>query len=288
LDSISLLSLCLTSGRVTPDALWSAWSFAPAVVIPLAALLFFYAQGAAALARRHTPLAPPAILAFAGGWLVLAVALISPLCRLSATLVSAHMVQHVLIVAVAPLLLVLGKTVDTVLAAIDAMRDRTERVRSPGAPGASTTNALAATLACGIAIWMWHAPAVYATVLVDPVVHTLAYGALTGVSVWFWHVTLRAGAAGLLCQVVTLIHTGALGALLTFAPRPWYGLMGAGAPSWGFTPLEDQQLAGLIMWIPMGGIYMLSALYLGASLIRGTVQSGNTQLESLAPVSRVA
>jgi putative membrane protein len=283
-DLNSLLSLCLTSGRITPDRLWGAWSFAPAVVIPLGVLLAAYAKGAAELARRQSPLATPAILAFAAGWLVLAVALVSPLCRLSATLVSAHMVQHVLIVALAPLLLVLGKTAEAVRAAVEARGHATPRTVS--SERLSTTHVLAATLASGMAIWVWHAPPIYAIVLIDPVVHTLAYGALMAVSLWFWHVTLHAGAVGLMCQVVTLIHTGALGALLTFAPRPWYGLMAAGAGAWGFTPLEDQQLAGLIMWIPMGGIYMLSALYLGAALIGRTAQAGDAKLESFTPVSR--
>jgi putative membrane protein len=58
----------------------------------------------------------------------------------------------------------------------------------------------------------------------------------------------------------TVVHTGVLGALMTFSRSPWYPGYASGAGSWGLTPLGDQQLAGLIMWIPASGVYLVAAL----------------------------
>ena len=66
---------------------------------------------------------------------------------------------------------------------------------------------------------------------------------------------------------MTTLTTGALGALLTFAGTPWYAEPGV-VPLFGLTPLEDQQLGGLLMWIPGGTVYMVIALVLGARALR--------------------
>jgi putative membrane protein len=58
----------------------------------------------------------------------------------------------------------------------------------------------------------------------------------------------------------TMLHTGALGALLTFGPAPWYPVYAA-TERFGLTLLEDQQLGGLVMWVPGGLSYLLVALY---------------------------
>jgi cytochrome c oxidase assembly factor CtaG len=73
------------------------------------------------------------------------------------------------------------------------------------------------------------------------------------------------------CLFVTLLHTSLLGTLLTLAPQAWYA-PGSGAASWGLTAIEDQQLAGLIMWIPGGALYTLAALALAGLWI---TESGN-------------
>ena len=74
--------------------------------------------------------------------------------------------------------------------------------------------------------------------------------------------------AGVLYLFTTLLHTGALGALLTFAPRPWYAAYGAGPAAWGLTPLEDQQLAGLVMGVPASLGYLAAGLALLARSMR--------------------
>lgn len=251
MDFTPLLSLCLADrDTVAPGALWRAWSFAPQAVLPLLAALALYARGTLkAGSRGDAPMPASRIACFVAGWTVLAAALVSPLCRLAATLVSAHMVQHVLLVAVAPVLLALGATASVIVR-------ESARARPPGL--------LAITALYGAAIWLWHFPPVYALVLLDGTIHTLAYAALIAVSIAFWSRIVRRGLAGdlggLPALFVTLLHTGLLGALLTFSGRAWYPVLAGGAPAWGLTPLADQQLAGLIMWAPM------SALYLGAAL----------------------
>ena len=78
--------------------------------------------------------------------------------------------------------------------------------------------------------------------------------------------------------LATFVHTGLLGALLSFSPAPWYAIMAPGAIAYGFSPLADQQLAGLIMWVPMGAIYLVAALALAGKALRS--------LEELSPNRR--
>jgi putative membrane protein len=66
-----------------------------------------------------------------------------------------------------------------------------------------------------------------------------------------------------------MLHTGALGALLVIARHAWYPVYGDGPGTWGLTALEDQQLGGLIMWVPCGLVYMAAALAIAAHWVRG-------------------
>jgi putative membrane protein len=82
---------------------------------------------------------------------------------------------------------------------------------------------------------------------------------------------------GVLMVFTTMLHSNALGALLTFAPRAWYPAYVETAPRWGFTPLEDQQLGGLLMWIPGGMVYLAVALALLVGWLRLTDRSSVTE-----------
>lgn len=264
MDLERLLSLCLaTHPVIAPDGLWRDWSLAPVVVLPLALALGSYLCG-----LRASGAPAWRVACFAGGWLVLAGALVSPLCRLAGTLVSAHMVQHALLVAVAPPLLVLGAP----LAVMRAAWPGAARRAGSAAYARRYALPLPATLCYGLAIWLWHFPPVYSAVLLDAVVHTLAYAVLVALSLLFWSVVLAPGKGGSRLHgvpmlFVTLVHTGVLGALLTFSSNAWYPVLAGGAAAWGLSPLADQQLGGLIMWVPMSATYLAAALALvGASL----------------------
>ena len=81
---------------------------------------------------------------------------------------------------------------------------------------------------------------------------------------------MREGVA-VLYLFATMLHTGALGALLTVSTAPWYPL--ATTAAWGLSALEDQQIGGLIMWIPAGTVYIAAALWLMARWMSGSAAS---------------
>jgi cytochrome c oxidase assembly factor CtaG len=202
---------------------------------------------------------------FAAGMLLLLLALVSPLCRLAAATASAHMVQHVILVALAPLFLAIGAP---------------SRFLASAARGAA--GVFASAVLHGAVIWAWHVPALYEAALLSIPVHLVMYLSLVAAGALFWSAILsafasraeRAGVA-VLVLLVTFVHTGLLGALLSFSPAPWYAIMAPGAVASGFSPLADQQLAGLIMWVPMGAIYLVAALVLAGKALKG--------LEEFAP-----
>lgn len=229
----TLATLCLASAPpVRPETFWSAWSLAPSVLLPLLAAL---------LLVRHSGGRERAL--FLLGWLLLAVALVSPLCRLAAATASGHMLQHVILVALAPPLLVLG---------LPAGRWRRHL------PGP-----LAASILYAAAVWLSHAPPIYEATLLGPALHLGLLGLLAAAGLAFWSSALLAaptvGHAALMA-FAAMTHTTLLGALLALSPEPWYPLFAGRTEAWGLTPLEDQQLAGLIMWVPMAGVYLLAAL----------------------------
>lgn len=240
-----LASLCVTGAmQVAPATVWQSWSLSPWTLAPLALVL---AAGpllhGTSNREADSRVAAPPRLWFMLGWLALALAFVSPLCRLAATLVSAHMVQHLTLVIVAPALLAMSLR-------FKARSDLT----------------LPATFAYGMAIWIWHAPPVYAAIVTHPAVHLLGYLLLIGVACCFWFQVLRANeerrGAAAMALAATALHTTLLGALLTFSPNVFYPVLAAGAPAWGMDALQDQQLAGLIMWVPGGVAYAGLALWL--------------------------
>ncbi|MDC7788314.1 cytochrome c oxidase assembly protein [Rhodoplanes sp. TEM] len=257
----SLLALCLAGTvRIGPTDT-PAWSLAPATLLPVVAGLVLYAVGVVQSHRHGRPVAAGRIALFAAGWSLVAVALVSPLCRLAAGLAWAHMVQHVVLVAFAPPLLLLGS----------AGVWRSAADRAPPLVPAALLRPGAAALLYGAAIWAWHVPRFYEAALRDGAVHLLMIGSLAAVSLLFWQAVLgsaRRGPGAALAAaptlLATLMHTGMLGALLVFSPGLWFPVMAQGALLSGMSPLEDQQLAGLIMWVPMGLVYMIAALALVA------------------------
>lgn len=112
-----------------------------------------------------------------------------------------------------------------------------------------------------IAIWAWHLPTLYEASLRNEIVHGIEHASflLTAMLVWSFVVSAPkrqppyAGAIGVMFG--TALQSGALGGILTFATAVLYPIHALGAVAWNLTPLEDQQLAGVIMWIPAGAVY---------------------------------
>ena len=274
----SLLSLCLVrQPAIGPHDLWASWSFAPEVVLPMLLALGLYARGLVAVRWRETGAVRPWQAAcFAAGWLALVVALISPLCRMAATLASAHMVQHVILVAIAPPLLVLAAPMVTLVHGLPWGFRKIVARWAVGRPVRIARGRLGAPMIAGLlygaAIWLWHTPLLYQAALLSEALHLSMYAVLFAAGILFWRSLIASAwqepgghGGAIVSAVATTIHTGLLGALLTFAPTPWYPLLAQRAAGWGLSGLEDQQLAGLIMWVPMGSIYLVSSVCLMAA-----------------------
>jgi putative membrane protein len=103
-----------------------------------------------------------------------------------------------------------------------------------------------------LALWLWHLPGPYQAAVNDPIVHILEHTSFFGTAVLFWWSVHRSNSIGVISLFTTAVHSSILGALMTFSNQVWYPVYGS---------LEDQQLAGLIMWVP-GGIILLIAVLL--------------------------
>ncbi len=266
---------------LAPHDLWSAWSWEPAVVAGLALSLGLYFRGLRAVWRnagRGHGVRSWEAAAFTAGWVALALSLVSPLHRLGSVLFTAHMAQHELLMVVAAPLLVLGRPIIPLLWALPMRWRRAAGVWASAAPVQSVwvvlTLPLVAWILHAVAIWIWHAPSLYEATLRSEPIHTIQHVSFLGTALLFWWALLRGrdGRLGRPAAVIylftTSVHTSLLGVLLTFSSRPWYSLYDATTAAWGLTPLEDQQLAGVIMWVPAGLAYLIAALGLAATWLK--------------------
>lgn len=221
-----------------PEDFWLRWNGDPLLLAALAGLAFAVGRGHSANARA--------------GWGAIALMLlvfVSPLCALASALFSARVFHHVLLVAaVAPLL---------------ALAFPLRRLGSPSLAILVAVNA--------IILWLWHAPAPYEWGLASVPTYWLMQGSLL-VSAWLmWRAILAPTAEpgpALLALAATIGQMGLLGALIVFAPRPVYLVHLASTAPWGLSPLTDQQLAGLLMWVPAMLPYLGVGLWLAWSNLR--------------------
>ncbi len=282
-----------------PHDLWGAWTFEPVTVAALALSAALYGVGLRRLWRAagiDRGIRRAEAWSFAVGWLLLALSLVSPLHALGGVLFSAHMTQHELLMTVAAPLLVLGRPlVPFIWALSPAWRRRTGRW-SESAPVATVwrglTHPLVAFVVHGAAVWVWHAPSLYDASVTSEMVHTAQHVSFFATALLFWWVALRGRAArgGIPASIAmlfgTTLHTGALGALLTLSSTLAYSAYAATTGPWGLTPIEDQQLGGLIMWVPGSAAYVLAALVLMSRLLRDSEKRAR-QHEARAGVSGV-
>jgi cytochrome c oxidase assembly factor CtaG/cytochrome c2 len=218
------------------------------------------------------------VLSFAAGLFALIIALVSPLHAMGSALFSAHMTQHEILISIAAPLLILGRPVVPLLWAFpkNIRRSLGDCARTRGLRrlwDALTTPSVAFSLHA-VALWAWHLPGPYQATLSSDLVHSLQHASFIFTALLFWWTILGASRSGLargraiLYLFVTALQTGALGALLTFAPSLWYPAYAATTGPWGLSPLDDQQLGGLIMWIPGSIAYLVAALALFAGWLR--------------------
>jgi putative membrane protein len=218
------------------------------------------------------------VAAFACGWLALAVALLSPLDALAEQLFTAHMAQHELLMVVgAPLVALASPLVAFLWMLPHGGRRRAMRAmrrRRIAVAWAALTAPATVWLLHGLALWIWHMPSLYDAALQSETIHAIQHLCFfLSASLFWWGIAHgRYGRAGYGVAVVyifaTAMHSGILGALLTFSPHVWYPLYERTTTTFGLTPLEDQQLAGLLMWVPAGVTFVAGGLYFFAAWLK--------------------
>jgi putative membrane protein len=253
------------------------WTFEPATIALMVATIGLYAVGVR-VARRQAPgVAFPwwQVASFAGAMVSLAAALISPLDWLSDILFSAHMTQHEILMLVAAPLLVLAQPLLAFLWAIPPSRRRmiASRLRRPTIAKSwrTLTAPLVVFLLHGVALWIWHLPLLFEAALHNEGIHAFQHLSflLTAALFWWGMMHGRYGRAGYGAAVayvfLTALHSTILGALLTLAPSAWYRTYEATAAARRLDAVADQQLAGLVMWVPSGVIFIVVGLALFAA-----------------------
>ena len=270
-------------GPLLPPDLGAAWIIEPSVWIPLALSILIYAWGTYNVwkrAGRGRGITTRQWMSFIGAVLVLVLTLMSPLDSLSDQLFSAHMVQHLLLMLVAAPLLV---TSDFQLALLWALPRRRAQALGSGFNQSESlssgwrvlNNPVFVWIVFTMTMWLWHAPLFFQAALHNELIHTLEHLTFLLTAMLYWWVLFKRNrpdhvhyAMTIPFLFLTVLQSGILGALMTFTSEPWYPYYADFVNYWGLTPLEDQQLAGLIMWMPGGAVFTLLTIGYFAAWLR--------------------
>jgi cytochrome c oxidase assembly factor CtaG len=262
---------------------WTLWNGAPLLLISMGSVTAGYGLGLARIWGRMglgRGISRWQAGSFAAGVGALVLSLLSPVNALSADLSSVHMIQHMLLMMVAAPLMVLGHPSLAFLWALPASwrpvfgraSRRMGAWRGRWYPFWQPT---VAWVVFALALWIWHLPVLYQAALRDQGIHDLQHLAFFGTAALYWRVLLDPvgrirlnRGAGVLYLFTTSLHATVLGVFMALSPRAWYSDYEARTSSWGLTPLEDQQLAGLIMWMPACAIYAVAAIGIFALWLR--------------------
>ncbi|MCC6173893.1 MAG: cytochrome c oxidase assembly protein [Chloroflexi bacterium] len=279
------LALAHDGAPPEPHDLWTTWSADPLVIVGLIAGGWLYARGTRRLWRRGGTgcgVRGWQAASYAGGLLAVAVALISPLDALGSALFSAHMVQHLLLFVVAAPLLVLGMPLLPLLWSLGLSTRRGlggwwRRTRVLRAAWAALTHPAMAWILHAATMWVWHAPPLFDATLRSGLVHAAEHTTFLGTALLFWWSAFgltprlrgRRG-IGVISIFAMAMQSGLLGAAIALSAHPWYTAYAQTTRIWGLTPLEDQQIAGLIMWVPAGTAYLIAALGLLGVLLQAS------------------
>lgn len=188
------------------------------------------------------------LTALRAAWASAFVLYVSPLCALGSAFFTVRVVHHLALVFVLAPLLVVG------------LGHRLHRLPSP---------TWACTALAAATFWFWHAPGVYAAALSSDAVYWLMQLSLLVTATAFWLAMRRAPPAAAIAAILaSTVSMGLIGALITFAARPLYAPHHASTTAWGVSPLEDQQLAGIVMWAPGSLAYLAAALWVAWRWLR--------------------
>ncbi|WP_183917037.1 cytochrome c oxidase assembly protein [Rhizobium lentis] len=268
------------------------WTIDPWIVVPLGLSAALYACGSLRFRPRSLESRRSFVqrlVTFWTGWFILTGALVSPLHWLGQQLFSFHMVEHELVMAISAPLIVLSRPSAMLLWGLPKIvRRQTGRALASNAMRSAwncLSNGTVATLLHGVTIWAWHAPILFDATIDSPPLHRLQHLSFFASAVLFWWSVIWKKNRGLAAWHVflTMLHMSILGALITLAPRVLYGVQTRASETWGLSPLEDQQMAGLVMWVPAGIIYAIAALTLTALWIRDSGKGGAGGTHIVAP-----
>ena len=249
----------------------------------IVASALLYARGVIALWRKAGTghgIGVAHVVRFALGWLTLAVVLLSPFDSLADGSFALHMIQHEALIVVAAPLLALSRPLEAWAWGLPSWATRALGVAArPGAVRRfwrSLTDPVHAWCLHALALWVWHIPLLFDAALAHESLHVLQHTSFLGTALAFWWaLSPRNGrapdATAIACLFTTMLHTSALGALLTVAPSAWYGY--EGPATLGLSALEGQQLGGLVMWIPGSLPYLIA----GLAVVRGWLSPERTR-----------
>lgn len=250
------------------------WTFEPWVLACLLASAYGYGKGVLRLWRKAGighGVSRSQAACFSFGWLALGVALCSPIDTLSGWLFSAHMLQHEILMIIAAPLIVAGRPLGACAWALpESCRHRLHfatHMRWLRLGWLWLTAPLSAWWLHALALWLWHIPALFQAALRNEGIHVLQHASFFLSALLFWwavingmHTAQRGWS--MLLVFTTMLHTAALGTLLTLSTAIWYPAYLRPTTALGLDLLEDQQLGGLIMWVPASLAYLLVALFI--------------------------
>jgi putative membrane protein len=252
------------------------WSWEPSIVLPLVVLLGVYTAGV--IRRGNICILRWRHASFYSSWLTLAFALVSPIHELGEQLFSAHMLQHEILILLSAPLMSASHPGATFLWAF-APRHRVNlggwvhRIERSTLV-AFLTRPLVAWLLEAAALWIWHIPSLYQATLTSDWIHAAQHLSFFVTAVLFWSALYGVGRSSMNYGAATFYvfgtaaHCSALGALLTFSTVVWYPAYGQNSQAWGLTALQDQELGGVIMWVPSGLVFVVIGLAVFAKWLR--------------------
>jgi putative membrane protein len=293
----------VNGGVVDGGPEWNEWTWTPGIVVPLIVTAIFYAGGVWRMISqpRRAGLGIKQPLFFAIGWISLSLALLSPIHELGEQLFWVHMAQHEILILVCAPFLVLGQPLWISLWSLPFPARKSVAALVKGSVFAAVWAVISAPACTWIlhaaALWIWHIPISFDATLGSPAIHATQHISFLGTGLLFWWTVLqdhggRIGyGTGSLYVFTTAVHTSLLGALLTFSRHPWYEPYAESARAWHLTGLEDQQLGGLIMWVPGGTLLLAVTLvmmtkWLRESELRGELTSTAALLRNGASAAR--
>jgi cytochrome c oxidase assembly factor CtaG len=267
------------------SALFGGWYAEPVPLIAAAAGVVLYDRGARRLAVTTPQRAPSRAqkACLVAGITVLLVALLSPLDEVALRLQWAHMLQHVLLLVVAPPLVVLARPWEVASAGFGPRLRRLLAApqRALATRGRHVVAATAAVTVFVSVMWLWHIPALYNLTLRNEAVHNLEHTAFLAVGLLFWTVALPrrddAASVGLMGRAAVvlagLVGSWALAVFIGYAPAVLYAYSGSGS----LTAIADQQLAAGVMWVPASLPFVIVLVALGARWLENDARAADTE-----------